>query len=151
MTGGGGAGLYGYIENYEDEYGPLSWTLGPRESEHHYCFVDVDPLADPSMYTVECKRTDGTVIDSFSATADQGGFAGPTPQDLLDRATEISCGSYVTKALGIRVKDVEASVGLNVGDRESTSSFAGHCVANSLLYGMPLVVIFGLRRRLRRD
>ncbi len=36
---------------------------------------------------MECKNTDGFVFDSYTATPSDGGVEGPTPQDLLDRAT----------------------------------------------------------------
>jgi len=140
VTGGGGAGLYGYI----DPYTPDGWTIVAREVLHHYCYVDVTV----GSYSVECKEPDGTVIDSFTETAAGGGFPGPTPQDLLDRATEISCGSFVTKSLGLRVKDVDASTRVLVN--KDHPSLAGHVAANGFLYAIPALFIMGLRRRFRK-
>jgi len=140
VTGGGGAGLYGYI----DPYTPDGWDIVYRESVHHYCWLDVTSVS----YTMECKYVNGTVFDSYTATTADGGYPGPTPQDLLDRALDIGCGSFITRALGIRVEDVDASMG-PVQDQGS-NSLAALVAVNGLLYGIPGLFIFGLRRRMNR-
>lgn len=144
VTGGGGAGNAGFI----DPYTPIGWDIIHRESAYHYCWVSVNP----GSYTVECKRVidPETVadMDSYTAFESDGGIPGPTPQDLLDRATEISCGSFITNALGMRVKDVDASVAPQAAGRPRSQSL--HVAVNGLLYGIPGLFIIGLRRKLRK-
>ncbi len=83
VSGGGGAPLRGLI----DPYSPEGWTIQYREAAYHYCTIHVDN----SRYSVECKYPDGLVFDLYTATPADGGFPGPTPPDLQDRATEAGC------------------------------------------------------------
>ncbi len=78
-SGGGGAPLADLISPYT----PDGWTIVNRESVYHHCSFSVDAAS----YTMECEYTDGTVFDTYTATAVDGGVPGPTPQDLLNRAT----------------------------------------------------------------
>lgn len=143
VTGGGGAGLGGLIEPYT----PDGWTLVYREPTYHYCFVTVND----TEYTFSAKYVTGTEFDGYTATAADGGFPGPTPPDLLDRALDPGCGSFLTQALGLRVEDVEASA-LPTGTPSGMDAEAAtqlHIAANGMLYGLPVLFLLGLRRRLR--
>jgi hypothetical protein len=138
-TGGGGAGLTQLI----DPYTPSGWTIVHRERVHHYCTITVSQ----DSYTLEAKYIGGTVFDGYSAGAEDGGFPGPIPKDLLDRSLDPGCGSYIVGAL-TRVPDVEASVAPSAGSRVPGSR--GLLIAaNGGLYLLPALLIVGLRRRFR--
>lgn len=154
VCGGGGAGLSGYI----NPYSPDGWEVVQRYNEDYsYCYVHVWPesFPDPAYYTVECKAVfDSETVepmDSYTAEEDDGGFPGPTPQDLLDRASEISCGSFITQILGLRVKDVGAyALDLESQVVGASASRTLHIAMNGLLYGFPALFILGLRRKYKR-
>jgi len=138
VTGGGGAGLYNYIDPYTSD----GWVLGPRESVNHYCMVTVDDAS----YTVYVKRLDGSVIDTFTGYAADGGQPGPVPPDLLERA--LGCGGCMARSMGGRVPDVDASTGLIRVHKPS--SWVVHVAGNGFLYVVPGLFVIVLRRKLRR-
>jgi len=139
VTGGGGAGLNGLIEPYT----PQGWTLVHRAAVNHYCTVTVTH----DSYTLEARYIGGTVFDSCTAAASEGGFPGDTPQDLLNRALQPSCGNYILGSLS-RVPDVEASTGPGVATEPGRHGL--QIAANGCLYLLPGLIIPGLRRRVRR-
>jgi len=139
VAGSGGAGPSTFI----DPYTPDGWTIVDRKSVHHYCTVTVGP----GSYTMEAKDTSGTPFDDYTATTADGGFPGPTPPDLLSRALQPSCGSYILGAL-TRVPDVEASAAPGVS--AGAGSRGRQIAANGCLYILPALLVLGLRRRIRR-
>lgn len=90
VTGGGGAGLSGFI----DPYDPDDWTIVHREKVHH--FVEVSVSAD--QYTYTAMRTNLNVMDTYTATVADHGFPGPTPSDLLERANPLACSLAASPA-----------------------------------------------------
>jgi len=139
VAGGGGAGLNGLITPYT----PEGWTIVYREAVNHYCTVSVTH----DSYTLQTKYVGGTVFDSYTATTTDGGFPGATPQDLLDRSLQPSCGSYILGALS-RVPDAEASTG-PAGASVRARRQGLRIAANGCLYALPGLLILGLRRRMR--
>jgi len=137
VAGGGGAPLYGFI----DPYTPDGWTIVDRESVYQYCYITVNGTS----YSLETRLPDGTLIDSYTATAAEGGFPGPTPQDLLSRASP--CGGCDSRLVG-SVPDVNAST--RSATTVSDSRFAIHLAVNAGMYGFPAFFIIELRRRLRK-
>ena len=83
VSGGGGASRYDYIEDYE----PEGWTIVHREKTYHFLEVSVE--AD--QYTSVAMRADLSVMDTYTSTAAGGGFPGPIPGDLLNRANPFGC------------------------------------------------------------
>ena len=88
VTGGGGAGIYDYIESWD----PQGWTIVHREEIHHFMEV----IVESDRYTSTTYRTDLSVMDTYTSTATQGGFPGPTPPDLL--AGALACTSLASAA-----------------------------------------------------
>ena len=84
VTGGGGGEL-------EREHERRPWTIA-IEPSHHFCRVDVGPDA----YTVTAIRSDGSVIESFSARRGDGGRRGHLPMDLF---LSLVAQHYYNKAL----------------------------------------------------
>jgi acid phosphatase type 7 len=138
VSGGGGAPQYGFI----DPYTPQGWTIVHREATYQYCYVTVNG----SSYTMEAKYPDGTVFDSYTATTADGGFAGPTPQDLLDRSVT-PCGGCASR-YNESVPDVDAST-VSTGAKSRPGS-AVVLVFNAGLYAFPALFIAGLRRKIRK-
>ena len=137
VAGGGGAPLYGLI----DPYTPQGWTIVARESTYQFCYLTVNG----SSYTMEAKYPDGTVFDSYTATTADGGFAGPTPPDLLERSVS-PCGGCASRYQG-SVPDIDVSAAeAGMGAQPGTAAL----VFNAGLYGFPAFFIAGLRRKLRR-
>lgn len=132
VAGGGGAPLYGFI----DPYIPQGWTIVDRESVYQFCYITVSG----GSYTLETRLPDGTLIDSYTATTAYGGVAGPTPQDLLDRAGSF-CGGCSSRYTG-SIPDVDMA-------RGGQGLFAVHLALNMGLYGFPAVFIMGIRRKVR--
>ena len=82
VTGGGGAKTAYSSRGYQ----PVGWDLVHTESRYH--FVEVSVGAD--QYTATAYEPDLKVMDGYTATAEECGFPGPIPPDLLERAS-IGC------------------------------------------------------------
>lgn len=137
VSGGGGAPLYGFISPYT----PDGWTIVARESVYQYCYITVSGTS----YTMEAKYQNGTVFDSYTATVADGGYPGPTPQDLLSRAA--GCGGCDARFSG-SVPDVDASTSATMV--QGNSGFVVHLALNAGMYGFPAFFIIELRRRVRK-
>ncbi len=136
VTGAAASSLYGLIDPYE----PEGWTIVHRARIHHYDLVTV---SDDS-YTFQAKTTDGTLLDSFTATVGEGGFPGDTPPDLLERA--LGCGGCASRYIE-GVGEVNASTANGVGTVDV--GFAMHLLVNLCLYGLPAIFIIGIRTHVR--
>lgn len=88
VSGGGGAGLSDFI----DPYSPSGWTIVHREKVNHF----IEVIVESSRYTSTTYRTDLSVMDTYSSSATQGGYPGPTPPDLL--AGALACASVASAA-----------------------------------------------------